>query len=109
MFQILAMLGMSTSTMATTTGTISLILIWFVVFVRVKNMFSFKNIYKCYLECRKNKATKINTLEFETNLLENLWKLYDELNSKTYRIGKSICFLTHSPKLREVFCGYFQG
>ncbi len=71
-------------------------------------MFSFKNIYKCYLESRKNKANKINILEFEANLLENLWKLYDELNSKTYHIGKSICFLTHSPKLREVFAATFK-
>lgn len=71
-------------------------------------MFSFKNIYECYRECRKNKTTKLNTLEFEANLLENLWKLHDELNSKTYRIGRSICFLTHSPKLREVFAADFR-
>lgn len=71
-------------------------------------MFSFSNIYNCYMACRKNKATKANTLEFEANLLENLWKLHDELNGKTYRIGKSICFLTHSPKLREVFAANFR-
>lgn len=71
-------------------------------------MFSFKNIYSCYKECRKTKATKRNTLEFEADLLENLWKLHDELNSKTYRIGKSICFLAHSPKLREVFAAEFR-
>jgi hypothetical protein len=27
--------------------------------------------------------------------------LHDDLNSKRYKIGKSICFLTTSPKLRE--------
>lgn len=77
-----------------------------VVFASVK-MFSFKNIYKCYKECKKNKSNAFNTLDFETNLLENLWKPHSELNSGDYRIGKSICFLTHSPKLREVFAADF--
>ena len=71
-------------------------------------MFSFQNIYECYLACRKNKTNKINTLEFETDLLENLLRLQSELKSRTYRIGKSICFLTHSPKLREVFAADFR-
>ena len=102
------MRGMSISTMATTTTTIRAIAIMFGVFAIVKNMFSFSNIYKCYRECRKNKTTKINTLEFEMKLLDNLWKLHGELVDKTYKIGKSICFLTHSPKLREVFAADFR-
>lgn len=75
---------------------------------KIVKMFSFKNIYNCYKECKKNKSNKINTLQFEANLLDNLWKLYDELNSKQYKIGKSICFLANSPKLREVFAADFK-
>lgn len=104
---IATMLGMSILAMATRTTTIRTITIMFGVCGRVK-MFSFKNIHKCYLECKKNKSTKRNTLEFEADLLENLWKLHDELNHKTYRVGKSLCFLTHSPKLREVFAADFK-
>jgi len=71
-------------------------------------MFSFANIYKAYLACRKNKRNTINQLAFEANLLENLWNLQGELSSKTYKIGKSLCFLTSSPKLREVFAADFK-
>ncbi len=71
-------------------------------------MFTFENIYKAYLQCRKNKRNTINALEFEYNLLENLHDLYYDLNKKHYRVGKSLCFLTSSPKLREVFASDFR-
>jgi len=71
-------------------------------------MFSFQNIYHAYMACRKNKRNTINQLEFEINLLDNLWNLQDELESKTYKIGKSLCFLTSSPKLREIFASDFK-
>jgi retron-type reverse transcriptase len=71
-------------------------------------MFTFQNIYKAYLVCRKHKRNTINALQFEQNLIENLWSIYEELNSKKYSIGKSLCFLTSSPKLREVFASDFK-
>lgn len=71
-------------------------------------MFSFQNIYQCYRECRKHKTNALNTLHFEADLIENLWKLHRDLNTCEYRIGKSICFLTRSPKLREVFAADFR-
>ena len=71
-------------------------------------MFSFENIYTSYLECRKNKRNTHNALKFEINSLENLWNLHYELNNRTYKPGKSICFLTSSPKLREIFAADFK-
>lgn len=71
-------------------------------------MFSFENIYRAYRECRKNKRNTHNALIYEINLLENLWSLQKELESRSYRIGRSICFLTNSPKLREVFAADFR-
>ncbi len=71
-------------------------------------MFTFKNIYSAYLQCRKHKRNTINALEFEQNLLENLYDLHYELQNKTYHIGTSLCFLTSSPKLREVFASNFR-
>ena len=71
-------------------------------------MFSFGSIYKAYKDCRKSKRNTINQLQFEADLLTNLWDLHDKLNNKTYKIGKSICFLTSSPKLREVFAADFK-
>lgn len=71
-------------------------------------MFSFANIYKAYIACRKQKRNTINQLEFEADLLENLWNLQSNLTLRTYKIGKSLCFLTSSPKLREVFAADFR-
>lgn len=70
--------------------------------------FSFKTIYTSYKKCRKNKRNTSNALEFEIDLLQNLWQLHNELNTKRYKIGRSICFLTTSPKLREVFAADFR-
>ena len=71
-------------------------------------MFSFQNINNAYIACRKNKRNTINQLEFEFNLLDNLWKLKYDLDSNSYHIGKSLCFLTSSPKLREIFASDFR-
>lgn len=71
-------------------------------------MFSFQNIYKAYLACRKTKRNTSNQLEFERNLLENLWSLQSDLSSCRYKVGRSLCFLTSSPKLREVFAADFR-
>lgn len=71
-------------------------------------IFDFKNIYQCYKECKKGKSNTINALHFEFDLVGNLWLLQEQLNNKTYKIGKSICFLTNSPKLREVFAADFK-
>jgi len=104
-----AMLGMLTSTTALTLATISLTRTMFVACEIMDNdMFSFKNIYKAYKECLKNKTNTLNALNFEANLIENLCNLEQELSQKTYKIGKSICFLAQSPKLREVFAANFR-
>jgi len=71
-------------------------------------MFTFENIYKAYLQCRKNKRNTINALKFEHNLIENLWELTHTLQNRSYKVGTSICFLASSPKLREVFAADFK-
>ncbi len=71
-------------------------------------MFTFQNIYKAYLQCRKHKRNTINALQFEQNLIENLWDLTHTLQNRTYKPTTSICFLTSSPKLREVFAADFK-
>jgi hypothetical protein len=70
-------------------------------------MFEFKEIYKAYLKCRKLKRNTINALNFEQNLLENLCNLETSLNNSSYLPKRLVCFLTSSPKLREVFASDF--
>ena len=71
-------------------------------------MFSFENIYRAYKDCIKHKRNTLNALEFETDLIENICNLEEELESRTYRIGRSLCFLASSPKLREIFAADFR-
>lgn len=71
-------------------------------------MYSFKEINQAYLECRKNKRTSINALKFEVNLIDNLWELHESINGFKYNPRRYIYFLTHSPKLREVFASDFR-
>ncbi len=66
-------------------------------------MYSFQELYKAYIKCRKRKRNTINALYFEYNSIENLKNLETSLNAKTYTPKRSVCFLTSSPKLREVF------
>ena len=73
-----------------------------------KDIFSFGNIYRCYLDCRRNKRNTINALKFEINAEENILKLERELNSKAYRPSRSILFAARKPKLREIFAADFK-
>lgn len=61
-----------------------------------------------YYNCRKNKRNKATQLAFEWDYYHKLTELYDEVNSGTYEIGTSICFLVYYPKLREVFAADFR-
>jgi len=71
-------------------------------------VFSFGNIYRCYLACRRNKRNTINALRFEINAEENILKLERELKTRTYRPSRSILFASRKPKLREIFAADFR-
>ena len=71
-------------------------------------VFSLENIHRQYLQCRKNKRNTINALRFEYHLEENLLRLYEELQGKTYRPSRSVCFVVTKPKLREIFAADFR-
>ena len=71
-------------------------------------MFTYKQLYDCYRKCRKNKRNTLNQLRFEINAEQNLLRLQEELNSKTYQPIQSICFVVDKPKLREVFAADFR-
>jgi RNA-directed DNA polymerase len=71
-------------------------------------LFSFKNIYRQYLKCRKNKRGTINALRFEANCEENLIDLQRVLVDRTYYPSRSVCFMAVKPKLREIFAADFR-
>lgn len=72
------------------------------------SIFSFKNIYQCYLECRRKKRNTYNALRFEINAEANIFKLEQELNSRIYYPSHSILFAAKKPKIREIFAADFR-
>ena len=73
-----------------------------------KELVTFEELLSAYYECRKNKRNTINALDFEVDYINNLYKLKNELNNKTYKIGRSITFLVYKPVLREIFASDFR-
>lgn len=71
-------------------------------------LFSFENVYRQYLLCRKNKRNTINALRFEVAQETELFKLCRELGEHSYRPGRSVCFFSEKPKLREIFAADFR-
>ncbi|MCD6311256.1 MAG: hypothetical protein J7M11_02240 [Elusimicrobia bacterium] len=74
----------------------------------MNNLFSFSNIYRCYLRCRKKKRSTANALRFETRLEDSICELEDELKTETYQPARSVCFVAKKPKLREIFAADFK-
>ena len=71
-------------------------------------LFSFENLHRQYLKCRRHKRNTANALRFEVRQEEHLLTLSEELVQHTYLPGRSVCFLTQRPKLREIFAADFR-
>ena len=67
-----------------------------------------EKVLHAYYKCRKNKRKTKNSIEFELNFEENCVNLLNDINNRTYKIGKSICFVVTRPKYREVFAANFR-
>ena len=71
-------------------------------------MIDFETVLEAYLDCRKRKRSTVVATEFELDYVHNLVELMNEVNSRQYKIGKSICFVVRYPRYREVFAGEFR-
>lgn len=72
------------------------------------DIFTYNNLYRAYLDCRKTKRKTANALKFEIDLEKNLECLFAELKFKIYRPGRSICFVVTKPVPREIFAADFR-
>jgi hypothetical protein len=70
-------------------------------------LFSFENLHRQYLNCRRNKRNTQNALRFEVEQEKNLFDLQAALRDRTYRPARSVCFFVQKPKLREIFAADF--
>jgi len=71
-------------------------------------IFSLANIHRQYLQCRRNKRNTLNALRFEYGLEENLARLREKLEGRSYTPSRSVCFFAPGPKLREIFAADFR-
>lgn len=69
---------------------------------------SYEELYEAYVICRKRKRRTENALSFEIDDSVKLFNLWIELNSLSYKIGKSIAFVVDKPVKREVFAADFR-
>jgi len=76
--------------------------------VPASGLFSYENIHRRYLDCRRNKRNTINALRFEINAEQKLMQLQRELITRSYRPSRSIVFAANRPKVREVFAADFK-
>lgn len=71
-------------------------------------LFSYENLYRQYLACRRNKRHTANALKFEARQELNLRELQTALEDRSYSPSRSVCFFVRKPKLREVFAADFR-
>lgn len=69
---------------------------------------SLSELFEAYAECRQNKRQTMNALHFELDYERELIVLYEEINNRTYRIGRSIAFIVDKPVKREIFAADFR-
>jgi retron-type reverse transcriptase len=63
----------------------------------------FQNLYAAHKAARKGKRGKTDVIGFEMNLAENLCRLQETLQNRTYRHGGYYRFQVYEPKLRDIF------
>jgi retron-type reverse transcriptase len=73
----------------------------------METYFTFVNLHKAYLDCRKRKEKSLYHLKFAENLEANLFDLEKRLQNRTYKPGRSIAFIVQKPKIREIFAADF--
>jgi len=63
---------------------------------------TFDKFYRTYLRARKNKASRLEVLEFEEYLEYNLITLMEEIRTGRYHLSKYSSFVIYEPKKRVI-------
>lgn len=68
---------------------------------------SLPNLYRAFQSAKQGKKVK-RTIEFESNLNENLWNLHEELLNKKYNVSPYFEFYVTDYKTRKIMCPSFR-
>jgi len=61
-----------------------------------------ENFLAAWREFKRGKTLKLDVLDFEHNLEDNIWQLHRELAARTYRPDPYVSFYITDPKLRHI-------
>ena len=67
----------------------------------------FQNLYRAHLNARKGKRGKNEVIQFEMRLSENLVRMSQALQNRSYRMRGYYHFIIYEPKQREIFAAYY--
>ncbi len=67
-----------------------------------------EDFFKAYYQCRKNKKSKLDCLEFDIDYEENLIELWEEVKSGDYKISPTSFFIVEKPVKREICASSFR-
>lgn len=70
-------------------------------------MVTFEDLLEAYYDCRVHKSRTNNCIRFSLDVEGNLFDMMQAINNRTYKPGRSICFVVSRPKYREVFAADF--
>ena len=66
------------------------------------DLITLENLFLSWKEFKKGKSKRKDVLEFEFNLEDNIFQLYQELKNKTYKHSEYSSFYVQDPKLRHI-------
>lgn len=67
-----------------------------------------EDMFEAYYDCLKHKGSSPSTINYMLDHRQDLIRLADEINSRTYHPTTSIAFVVTRPKYREVFAADFR-
>ena len=70
--------------------------------------YGYQDIFKAYIDCRRAKRNSRSSIAFETKFETRLDELLEEINTGSYKIGRSEVFVQEHPKPREIWAAKFR-
>lgn len=78
-------------------------------YMQLKDVFTFENLYKSYLKCRKGKRNKLEVIKYEINIVENLLSIEKNFKNGVYPNVKYYEFVIHQHKTRVIKATSFEN
>ncbi|KKW31353.1 MAG: Retron-type reverse transcriptase [Candidatus Kaiserbacteria bacterium GW2011_GWC2_52_8b] len=75
---------------------------------RRNSLFSFQRLYKAYLDCREHKRSTYHAAKFEEHFEAELLALEAELGNRSYKPGRSICFVVTEPVVHHLLYNFLE-